>query len=136
MMAMQLATTGNGRFAARGNGGEGSRARPLFQPRADIYETEDSVFVLAEMPGVAPDDVDVTLERGILSIRGHAREERHDGYRQIHAEYGSGDFERVFTISEAIDQDRIRAVQKDGLLTLELPKAAPAKARRIEVKGR
>lgn len=113
----------------------GARARPVLQPRTDILETDESVFVLAEMPGVPPEGVEVTLDRGVLTIRGQAPEERHDDYRQVHAEWAAGDFERVFTLSEAIDHDRIRAVQKDGLLTLELPKAAPAKARRIPVQG-
>jgi HSP20 family molecular chaperone IbpA len=107
--------------------------RPLFRPRTDIYETKDSVFVVAEMPGVGPDDVEVTLERGVLIIRGRTPEIAHNSYQQVYAEYGEGDYERVFTISEAIDRDSIKAMQKDGLLTLELPKAAPAKARTIKV---
>lgn len=132
-MAQEVATTA-GRDVQRLNGGEATRARPTYRPRADIYETDDSVVVLAEMPGVAPDGIDVTLERQVLTIRGRTPEVTHDGYRQVYAEYGEGDYERVFTISEHVDRDGITATQKDGVLTLVLPKAAAAKPRRIEVR--
>lgn len=131
-MAQQLATSPD-RNVQRLDGGESTRTRPTVRPRADIYETEDSVTVLAEMPGVAPDGVDVTLERRVLTIRGRRPEAAHEGYRQVYAEYGEADYERVFTVSEDVDRDAIKATQKDGLLILELPKAAPARTRRIEV---
>lgn len=113
--------------------GEATRSAIVFRPNTDIYESDDHVVLIADMPGVAPEDVDVTLERGVLSIRGHVRPQAHDGYRRIYTEYGEGDFERVFTLSEDIDRDRIKASHKDGVLTLELPKAAAAKARKIQV---
>lgn len=113
--------------------GAAPATRPLFQPRTDIYETEDGVVVLADMPGVAADGVDITLERRLLTIRGRAPAPEHDRYRQIHAEYGVGDYERSFTVSEDIDRDRIKATQKDGVLILMLPKAEQAKAKKIAV---
>lgn len=131
-MAQQLASNRDRAVQRLGNG-EATRSRPTVRPLADIYETEDSVTVLAEMPGVAPDSVDVTLERRVLTIRGRRPEAAHEGYRQIYAEYGEADYERVFTVSEDVDRDGIKATHKDGLLILELPKAAPAKTRRIEV---
>lgn len=132
-MAQQVATTAGRDLAQRYDGGEATRTRPSLRPRTDIYETEDRVMVLAEMPGVGPDGVEVTLERRVLTIRGRSPEVPHEGYRQVYAEYGEGEFERVFTVSEDIDRDGIKATQKDGLLILELPKAGPAKARKIEV---
>jgi HSP20 family protein len=122
------------RDVARRNGGNGGRLRPVFVPRSDVYETGDSIVILAEMPGVAPDDVDITLERRMLTIRGHTLDAVHEGYRKVYAEYDEGEYERVFTLPEEIDRDNIKAVHKDGVLKLELPKAEPVKAKRIEVR--
>jgi HSP20 family protein len=103
-------------------------------PAADIYETKDSIVVLAEMPGVSPDGVDISLERRVLTIRGRSTPSEHLGYQRVYNEYADGDYERVFTLSENIDRDRIEATLKDGVLQLVLPKAEAAKARRIELK--
>jgi HSP20 family protein len=109
--------------------------RPTFMPPADIYETADNLVVLCEMPGVAPDAVDITLERRVLTIRGRSGTHEHAGYQRVYNEYTHGDYERTFTLSEDIDRDRIEASHKDGVLNLVLPKAAPAKARRIELRS-
>jgi HSP20 family protein len=109
--------------------------RPVFMPPADIYETGDALIVDCEMPGVASDGVDITLERRVLTIRARAANQEHAGYQRVYAEYTDGDYERVFTLSEDIDRDRIEATAKDGVLHLVLPKAAPAKARKIELKS-
>ena len=86
------------------------------------------------MPGVAPDGVDITLERRVLTIRGRSAVNDRAGYQRVYNEYADGDYERVFTLSENIDRDRIEATLKDGVLQLVLPKAEAAKARRIELK--
>ena len=109
--------------------------RPVFVAPSDIYETHDSIVVLAEMPGVAPDGVDITLERRVLTIRGRSTANEHAGYQRVYNEYADGDYERVFTLSENIDRDRIEATLKDGVLHLVLPKAETAKARKIELKA-
>jgi HSP20 family molecular chaperone IbpA len=116
------------------DGGERTRTRPVFVPRTDIYETQDNIVLLVDMPGVAPDAVDITLEKRTLAIRSYAKDQPHQNYRQAYAEYGSGDYERIFTVSEDIDRDSIEASQKNGVLRLVLPKAAPAKARKIQLK--
>jgi HSP20 family protein len=108
--------------------------RPVFLPPADIYETRDNIVVLAEMPGVAPDGVDITLERRVLTIRGRSAANEHTGYQRVYNEYADGDYERSFTLSENIDRDRIEATLKNGVLHLVLPKAETAKARKIELK--
>jgi HSP20 family protein len=109
--------------------------RPVFVPPSDIYETPDSIVVLAEMPGVPPDGVDITLERRVLTLRGRSAANEHAGYQRVYNEYADGDYERVFTLSENIDRDRIEATLKDGVLHLVLPKAETAKARKIELKS-
>ena len=114
--------------------GQRSVPRPIFLPPADIYETRDNIVVLAEMPGVALDGVDITLERRVLTIRGRSAAKDHAGYQRVYNEYANGDYERAFTLSENIDRDRIEATLKDGVLHLVLPKAETAKARKIELK--
>ena len=115
--------------------GQHAAPRPVFLPPADIYETRDNIVVLAEMPGVAPDGVDITLERRVLTIRGRSATSDHAGYQRVYNEYADGDYERAFTLSENIDRDRIEATLKDGVLHLVLPKAETAKARKIELKS-
>jgi len=110
-------------------------SRPVFVPPADIYETGDSLVVMVEMPGVASDGVDITLERRVLTIRARSANQQHAVYQRVYTEYADGDDERVFTLSEDIDRDRIEATARDGVLHLVLPKATPAKARKIELKS-
>jgi HSP20 family protein len=109
--------------------------RPVFLAPADIYETKESIVVLAEMPGVGSDGVDITLERRVLTIRGRGAANAHAGYQCVYSEFADGDYERVFTLSENIDRDRIEATLKDGVLHLVLPKAETAKPRKIELKS-
>jgi HSP20 family protein len=123
------------RTPATTEGGERLPPRPVFLPPADIYETKDSIVVLTEMPGVPPDGVDITLERRVLTIRGRSVASEHKGYQRVYNEYADGDYERVFTLSENIDRDRIEATLKDGVLHLLLPKAEAARARKIELKA-
>ena len=121
--------------AAAFDASERTRTKRVFTPRTDIYESDDHIVLLAEMPGVAPDAVDITLEKRALTIRGATGEHGHRGYRQVYAEYADGDYERVFTLSEDIDRDRIEASHNNGILRLTLPKAPPAKAQKIKVKS-
>jgi HSP20 family molecular chaperone IbpA len=120
---------------AKRDAGQRTAPRPVFLPPADIYETKDSIVVLAEMPGVSSEGVDISLERRVLTIRGRSATNEHGGYQRVYGEYTDGDYERVFTLSENIDRDRIEATLKDGVLQLVLPKAEAAKARKIELKA-
>jgi HSP20 family protein len=133
-MAQEVRTTDHQTPATTGTR-ERTPDRPVFAPPADIYETRDNIVVLAEMPGVAPDGVDITLERRVLTIRGRNAGHEHTGYQRVYNEYADGDYERVFTLSENIDRDRIEATLKDGVLHLVLPKAETAKPRKIELKA-
>jgi HSP20 family molecular chaperone IbpA len=137
-MSQEMAKTSKrnmAQSAGQSGNGEATRTNPIFSPSTDIYETGDQVVVVADMPGVAPDAVDITLERRLLTIRGRASAHPHLGYRIVHQEYGEGDYERVFTLSEEIDRERIEANHRNGVLTLKMPKADLAKTKKIAVKG-
>jgi HSP20 family molecular chaperone IbpA len=133
-MGQDVATTRKSEMVPSGNG-EATRATPVFSPAIDVFETADHVVVKADMPGVAPEAVDITLEKRILTIRGRASVHPHDGYRRACQEYREGNYERAFTLSEEIDREKIEAEHKNGVLTLRMPKAATTKARKISVKA-
>lgn len=116
-------------------GTERTRSGKAYIPRADIYETEEAMVVVADMPGVDENAVDITLEKNVLSLIGYVNFKRPENVGLVYAEYDVGDYERKFTISDNIDRDKIEATMKDGVLKLYLPKAAPVKARRISVKA-
>ena len=116
-------------------GTERTRTRRVYVPRTDIYETGEALVLVADMPGVAPDGLDVTLEGRELTIRGRTRDVAPEGYSPVHREYEAGDYERAFTLSEDIDAGKIEARLRDGVLRLTLPKAGPAQARRIQVQA-
>lgn len=133
-MNQELATTRKSAMVPQGNG-EMTRNTAVFTPVTDIFETADHVVVTADMPGVAPDGVDITLEKRVLTIRGRASVHSHDGYRRAYQEYGEGDYERSFVLSEEIDREKIEAEHKNGVLMLRMPKATAAKTRKISVKA-
>ena len=114
---------------------ESARGATVYRPLADILETGDGVVVLLEMPGVSRDDVEVSLERRVLTVRGRGRMTRPEGYRLAYAEYSEGDYERAFTLSQDVDEAKITAEMKDGVLMLVLPRAEVATPKRIEVRS-
>ncbi|MDX9834389.1 MAG: Hsp20/alpha crystallin family protein [Desulfobulbus sp.] len=113
--------------------GETTSNETCFAPQVDIFESEQEVTVVADLPGVTPEGVDLSLEDSILTIRGQRAPSAQTG-RVILEEYESGHYLRRFTVAETIDQDRIEASLIDGVLRVRLPKASPAQPRRIEVK--
>lgn len=131
----QAMTTTEKRAVATGSDGEATRDVPTYLPATDIYETAEDVVVIADLPGVPPENVDVSLERQQLTIRGRLPIKAHEGYRRALAEYGEGDFERSFTLTDAIDRERIEASHRNGVLMLRLPKAERARSRRIQVQA-
>ena len=113
---------------------ERTRNQTVFSPSVDIRETKEELVVCADIPGVSDEKVDITVEKGVLTIRGSVPEEEKGGAHSVLLEeYESGDYERAFTLSNEVDQDNIRASVKNGVLEVHLPKAGPAKARKIEV---
>lgn len=116
------------------NGGD-TPVEKMFVPAVDILEEGDTTVILADMPGVAPEDIDVTLERQVLTLTGRVKHHAPDGYRRLSTEYREGGYSRVFTLSDAVDQKKIRADVKNGVLRLELPRAAESKPKKIAVKA-
>ena len=114
---------------------ERTREGACYVPRADIYETDDDIVVQVDMPGVDENSIDITLEKNILTINGYVEPEEHEDYSLMFAEYGVGDYQRSFRLSDEIDRENIAASMKDGVLRLKLPKAGPAKTRKISVKA-
>lgn len=114
---------------------ERTRETRLFVPRVDIYESKDDIHLIADIPGADQDSIEITLEKNILTIEARVVTEKPVDFSLTYAEYGVGDFKRKFTLSNEIDKDRINAIVKDGVLTLKMPKAGPAKAQKIEVKS-
>jgi HSP20 family molecular chaperone IbpA len=116
-------------------GAERTSERGVYVPRVDIYETDEGIELVADVPGVDENSIDITLEKNVLTIRGTVDFEAPDNYGLVYAEYEVGDYERRFTLSNEIDQENIEANVKNGVLHLHLPKAGPAKARKISVKS-
>jgi HSP20 family molecular chaperone IbpA len=116
-------------------GAERTRDRLAFVPRADIYETNEGITVLADMPGVDESTVDITLENNVLTIRGYVDFVEPEGRSLALSEYRVGDYERAFSLSDQIDQDAIDALVKDGVLRLYLPKITEARKRTIAIRA-
>jgi HSP20 family protein len=105
----------------------------VFVPTADIYETADALNVILEMPGVEKSNVDIQVNDGVLRVEGRLDLSKYQGLQPIHIEYNIGHYARTFQLSNKIDQDKIAAEMKDGVLSLLLPKAEEAKPRTIRV---
>ena len=104
-----------------------------YVPYADIYETDDALSVVMEMAGVTKDNVSVALENDVLRVEGQIDFAKYDGMEPVYTEYNIGHYARSFTLSNKIDQEKISAQLEDGVLTLRLPKAKQAQARRIAI---
>ena len=124
-----------GKLSAEQDAGERTHDRPAFVPRVDIYETETGLVVVADLPGVSSEGLEVTLEKRVLSIYGRVEEDAPEGYSQAYREYAVGDFERQFTLSGDFDINGIEANLKHGVLHLAIPRAPEAAAKRIDVKS-
>ena len=107
----------------------------VYTPRAEVLEKPDSFAIVAEMPGVGEDSIDIYVADNVLSIHGKTANSVPDGYRLVVGEYVGGDYERKFTLSDRIDQAGISASIDRGVLTVLLPKTQGAASRRIEISG-
>jgi len=116
-------------------GAERTRDCQCFTPRADIYEAEDMIVVVADVPGATEDSIEITVEKNVLTINAYVEPVLPEGYSLSFAEYEVGDYQRSIRLSDEIDRNRIAATVKDGVLRLYLPKAAEAMARKISVKA-
>jgi len=112
------------------------RGGRTYVPNVDIIEEQDRMLLIADVPGAAPEDIDISYERGLLTI--HARvKPRQDPKKTNYLlrEYGVGDFHRSFEIGEGIDASKIEAEMRCGVLTVHLPKAAELLPRKITVRA-
>jgi HSP20 family protein len=113
---------------------EATRPGKIFLPPVDIYETEESIVVLADMPGVPADKVTIDVKESQLTISGEIAPPQGAEEHLLVREYDTGNFSREFTLGQLVDQNRIEAAMKDGVLRLTLPKVEKAKPRKIDIK--
>jgi HSP20 family molecular chaperone IbpA len=104
-----------------------------FVPATDIYENEEALTVVMEVPGVERKDVDINLENDVIRIEARIDTAKYNGLEPLYTEYNVGHFARTFSLSSKIDRGEIGAQLEDGVLTLTLPKAKEALPRRIQV---
>lgn len=112
---------------------EHTRPGRHYRPNVDIVEYPHELVVLADMPGVSTDGIDINFENGTLTIHGKVRPREREGVSSLLCEYGVGDFFRTFRVSEKIDSANITAEFANGVLTLHMPKVEAVKPRRINV---
>ena len=112
--------------------GEPTQAGVYYSLAVDIYETDDAITLLADLPGVEKDGLDINVEDRQLTITGLVKEPE-DRLQPVYSEYGIGGYTRSFKLGDAIDQSKISASLKDGVLELVLPKADRLRPRKIEI---
>ena len=109
------------------------RDRRIYLPRTDIYETQDGLVLVMDVPGADEKSVEVTLEKNVLTVHAYPASPIHQGYTLAYAEYGEGDYQRNFKLSDEIDRAKIEAKVKNGVLYLHLAKAADSQPHKIGV---
>ena len=114
---------------------EQTRPGAVYTPATDIFESENAITVLADMPGVKAEDLKIDLRDNVLTLTGRVNAPENSGEALVAREYRPGTFFRQFTLSESVDQAKIDAKLADGVLRLELPKVERAKPRQITVKS-
>jgi HSP20 family protein len=105
----------------------------VYVPTSDVYETADALSVILEMPGVDKSNVDVRVKDDVLTVEGRLDLSKYQGLQPLYTEYNVGHYARSFQLSSKINQNKIAAEMKDGVLSLLLPKAEEAKPRTIRV---
>jgi HSP20 family protein len=107
-----------------------------WHPAVDIFEDKDAVKIMAELPGVKPEDVKLSLENNLLTIRGEKKQEAEERNERVHRyERSYGSFERAFVLPSTVDGEKISAEYRDGVLTVTVPKAERARPREIPVRA-
>ncbi len=115
--------------------GEQMRPGLVFSPAIDIFETEKEITLLADMPGVKADKLSIDLKENVLSLSGEVEPPEGPNEVDLLREYRTGKYLREFSLAQVIDQGKIEARLKDGVLTLRLPKVEKAAPRRIAIKA-
>ncbi len=114
---------------------ESTRGTPAVTPLTDIYETESSLLLLVEMPGVGSDSVNVSLDGRVLTISGETGDHPPTGYTLTHEEFRPAHYERAFTLADSYDNDDVQAAMNNGVLTLTIANTPKRRTRTIPVKG-
>lgn len=114
-------------------GAEKTRPGRYFVPQVDIVENENELMLWADMPGVSEKDATVSLNNGVLTIVGKVSLAAYDKLSPLYTEYNVGNYFRQFELNEDIDEEKIKARMRNGVLAVELPKREHARPRRIEV---
>lgn len=114
---------------------ERTRDARTYVPRVDIYEADENLYLLADVPGADESSVNITLEKDILTIEAGVDQGLYSGLKATYQEYGIGDYYRQFTIGREIDRDKIEASMKNGVLKITLPKAEPLKLKKIAIQA-
>jgi HSP20 family protein len=109
------------------------RSRPVFQPRIDLWETTADWNLVADLPGVRADDLNIVIQEGVLTLEAKTADRDVEGQWR-HREYAVGDFRRTFQLGESLSVDRAEATLKDGVLTLRLPKHESVMPRKIAIR--
>jgi HSP20 family molecular chaperone IbpA len=113
--------------------GEQTVPARYYVPNTDIYETEDALKLVMEVPGVDRKDIDIRLEDDVLRVEARIDTAKYEGMEPLYTEYNVGHFARAFTLSHRIDLQQIGAAMSDAVLTLTLKKVQQAQPRRIEI---
>ncbi len=113
---------------------EGSTVTAAWYPACDVFEGKDAVKIVAELPGVRPEDVKLSLEHNVLTIRGEKKQEAEEQSERVHRyERSYGAFERSFALPSTVDPEKIHAGYQNGVLTVTVPKAERARPREISI---
>lgn len=121
---------------AKENGDNSNVVTSHWRPAVDIREESDRFVIIADVPGVDPKDIEVTMDQGVLTIKGERssdKEETHEGYRRV--ERVRGTFYRRFSLPDSADAEHIEAKGKNGVLEITLPKQEKVQPKRISVKS-
>jgi HSP20 family molecular chaperone IbpA len=114
---------------------EQTRPGAVYSPAVDIFENDTTITVLADMPGLKAQDLEIDLRDSVLTLTGRVASSDSPLQSSVLREYESGTYFRQFTLAETIDQSKIDAQLKDGVLRLELPKVEKARPRQITVRS-
>jgi HSP20 family protein len=129
-MAQELQTQEKKELVSKG---EKTVPARYYVPDTDIFETDEALQLVMEVPGVDRKDIEIRLEEDVLRIEARIDTSKYQGMEPLYTEYNVGHFARAFTVSHHLDQQQIEATLDDGVLTVTLKKAQQARPRRIEI---
>ena len=113
---------------------EGRTVTASWYPACDVFEDQETIKIVAEVPGVTPEDVKISLENNLLTIRGEKKQQAEERTERVHRyERSYGIFERTFALPSTVDHEKIQASYQNGILTVSVPKAERARPREIPV---